>query len=178
MSRLIDETDNRYGMLAVIQQAGSDNHREMLWHCQCDCGERTIVRGSCLRSGHTSSCGCQRGAPLPYGIAAMRQVLVGYRNKAKIRGLEWKLTEEQFHELTQQPCHYCGTELSNLWTTRSRSGSYSYNGLDRKDSTKGYTPNNIVPCCAQCNLAKGRLNYQDFLNLCERVYRHRVEVSK
>ena len=57
-SAAIDLTGLRFGRLAVVSQAGRNRHREALWDCVCDCGERTIVRGGNLTSGHTSSCGC------------------------------------------------------------------------------------------------------------------------
>jgi hypothetical protein len=33
-------------------------------------------------------------------------------------------------------------------------GKYVYNGIDRLDNTKGYTIDNIVPCCYKCNVLK------------------------
>lgn len=32
---------------------------------------------------------------------------------------------------------------------------YTYNGVDRLDSSMGYTPDNCVPCCWECNNMKG-----------------------
>ena len=48
----------RFGRLNVIERAGRDKHNNALWICKCDCGNKTIVPGSRLRSGHTKSCGC------------------------------------------------------------------------------------------------------------------------
>lgn len=31
------------------------------WLCSCDCGHDVVVRASHLKSGHTASCGCQKG---------------------------------------------------------------------------------------------------------------------
>lgn len=53
----INEIGNRYGKLTVISPAESkDGH--MFWHCKCDCGNECDVRGSYLRKGITTSCGC------------------------------------------------------------------------------------------------------------------------
>ena len=52
----------KYGRLAVIsaaedQVSASGRHRTM-WECLCDCGNRVVVRGTCLTQGVTKSCGC------------------------------------------------------------------------------------------------------------------------
>lgn len=47
----------RFGRLVVLEES----HRlggKVYWRCQCDCGQKAIVRGDSLRSGLTRSCGC------------------------------------------------------------------------------------------------------------------------
>ncbi len=50
-----------FGMLIAIKPMGVDKHGRILWLCQCDCGKRTIARGSHLKNGNTQSCGCLIG---------------------------------------------------------------------------------------------------------------------
>src|SRR3990167_8701685 len=57
---------------------------------------------------------------------------------------QFDLTLEQFIEIRKNNCEYCEGPLSEY-------GS----GLDRSDNSKGYTLNNVVPCCKQCNWIKG-----------------------
>lgn len=47
--------------------------------------------------------------------------------------------------LLLQPCDYCKGSLSPTG-----------HGLDRKDSSKGYLVDNVVPCCVVCNRIKNR----------------------
>lgn len=55
----VDETDNRYGRLKVLELAGTKgSDRGMRWKCQCDCGNIIEVAGRDLRQGKTQSCGC------------------------------------------------------------------------------------------------------------------------
>lgn len=54
----INEVGNRYEKLVVLQRIGITTDREILWECQCDCGNKIITRGSSLRRGYTKSCGC------------------------------------------------------------------------------------------------------------------------
>jgi hypothetical protein len=54
-----DLTGRRFQRLKVIGFAGMRNQRSH-WACRCDCGNRTIVDGSKLKFGSTTSCGCRQ----------------------------------------------------------------------------------------------------------------------
>jgi 5-methylcytosine-specific restriction endonuclease McrA len=72
---------------------------------------------------------------------------------AKHRGKEWTLSKQLHEYLLRQPCYYCGGKLNPT-------GS----GLDRIDNTRGYHPDNVVPCCYDCNSIKGdRLTQEETL---------------
>ena len=64
MSKPINEIGNIYGHLQVIKRAEPKrdiNGKSIVeWICRCDCGKEISVRGTSLRSGHTTSCGCHR----------------------------------------------------------------------------------------------------------------------
>lgn len=57
---LIDLTGRRFGRLTVVSRVPDTN--PIKWHCRCDCGHFTDVLGWNLRSGKTTSCGCNRVA--------------------------------------------------------------------------------------------------------------------
>ena len=51
--------NQRFGKLVVLKDSGQRNHKkEILWLCQCDCGNQILVKTSHLTCDHTSSCGC------------------------------------------------------------------------------------------------------------------------
>lgn len=62
---MIGSTFNR---LTVVERAGVDGGRNVLWRCSCSCGGSAVVSGTHLRSGHSKSCGCivaeRKGKPL------------------------------------------------------------------------------------------------------------------
>jgi hypothetical protein len=60
MSKSIDITGKTFGRLSVLGIAGHASDGRLVWHCQCTCGHKTIVRGQFLIRGHTQSCGCLR----------------------------------------------------------------------------------------------------------------------
>lgn len=122
----------------------------------CDSEVRPSAGKLKVHSGKCKSC-TMKGKPL---ISSYTQLLV-----QKKRGLEVSLSYEQFIDLCQIPkCHYCGKEIKrNL-----KRGDAGYRGyaLDRKDNTQGYTVENSVPCCWNCNQTKNsRFTYEEFMEL-------------
>lgn len=55
-----DITGQRFDKLVVLKREGSTLNGVANQLCQCDCGKQVIVQGSNLRTGHTTSCGCNR----------------------------------------------------------------------------------------------------------------------
>lgn len=55
---LQDLTGQRFGRLTCIRDAGRNEHGEILWLCECDCGNQHVARGAALRYGSVKSCGC------------------------------------------------------------------------------------------------------------------------
>ena len=72
-----------------------------------------------------------------------------YRKNARLKNRVIELSDEEFTTLFQSPCFYCG-DCSVL------------NGVDRKDSSLGYTRNNVLPCCKACNVAKNKTPFSEF----------------
>ena len=71
---------------------------------------------------------------------------------AKSRGYEWTISFEEFKILNSQFCYYCDGILPKAG-----------HGLDRVDNNRGYTLNNVVPCCTMCNRMKSSLTMEEFL---------------
>lgn len=60
MSRIVDLTGQRFGLLIVEGQADERKHGQVTWLCRCDCGTNLTVLGANLRKGNTTACGCTR----------------------------------------------------------------------------------------------------------------------
>ena len=54
-------TGHRFGILTVIKDVGTNNGN-VLWACQCDCGEIAIYRATQLMCGKKTDCGCIKKA--------------------------------------------------------------------------------------------------------------------
>lgn len=57
-NRLIDLTGLKIGRLTVLGIAYRNKHRQIVWKCQCECGNIHYVIGQQLRLGKCLSCGC------------------------------------------------------------------------------------------------------------------------
>jgi len=173
MGRFINLANKRFGRLLVIRKAGKNKWGELTWITRCSCGRESEMVGNNLRRRQSRSCGyC---GPRPHknndGWSARTTWKTAYINGARRRNLEWRLTDEEFDALTQARCHYCNA-LPSLWKRTGRwrfTGGFSFNGIDRKDSQKGYVPDNVVSCCSMCNRMKGDISYQDFMDWIERI---------
>lgn len=54
-----DIKNQRFGKLIVKSIAGKDSDGHILWYCDCDCGNKNIIKmGKILRQGEALSCGC------------------------------------------------------------------------------------------------------------------------
>jgi hypothetical protein len=67
------------------------------------------------------------------------------KSSAKTRGIPCTLTFEQYALVATEHCYYCDDLLIGIHGT----------GLDRIDAQKGYTADNVIPCCFRCNRVKG-----------------------
>lgn len=163
----------RFGKLLVISVAPSSAYYTKtgklrttfsMWNCRCDCGTDCIVAGTSLKKGKTKSCGCKRRES-KYSLGmAFGEVYRRYRQGAKKRGIQFELTQEQFTQLILSPCWYTGRVPSN--TLQYNDGiPLTYNGIDRIDSSKGYTVENCVPCCYEINRAKSDMPQEAFLSM-------------
>lgn len=156
---MIDETGNRYGRLIVVAQAPSQNGAR--WKCRCDCGSVRVAQGTALRLGRVTSCGCAHR--LPKGEASRNALYKKYKRRATKMGVNWNLSVEQFDYLVSQDCFYCGqTPEREYHHTPAMNGAYVCNGIDRIDNDRGYTYDNLLPACWQCNRAKGTLSLAEF----------------
>ena len=54
--KLINISGMRFGRLVAIDP--DKTGKKVKWNCICDCGKKSKVDGSKLRSGETKSCGC------------------------------------------------------------------------------------------------------------------------
>lgn len=172
MTRLIDITGQTFGKLTALQHIRTDKIGA-IWRCKCACGKIVEVVGFHLRNGNTKSCGSRECNPrsLPLGEASFNTMYAQYKDGAKKRGYEFKLSRVEFNYIVQQDCAYCGEPPNHPWHAGSLlfNGVYLSNGIDRINNNIGYIPSNCTSCCKVCNKMKYTLTKEEFISHCRKV---------
>lgn len=148
MTKASDNTGLRFGRLVGVRRLANDANGRCIWLWHCDCGREVEKLATEVRGGHRKSCGCRQGKSrnkLDWPIRRLSSQWRTYRKNASDRGLVWNLSQAAFLNHISSPCRYCGDD---------RASAQMRGGIDRIDNTRGYEPDNCVPCCQTCNRAK------------------------
>ena len=185
-----DLTGRKFGRWTVLA-GGPTSVNPARWSCTCDCGETAEVLVASLSNGRSQSCGCYHrdqtsAANLkdPDTVARThlyRKTRVG----AAGRGLQFALTFDEWAAIVAGACYLCGDSPRERSIVTSRyqaqdrryTHSTSVNGVDRRDNSKGYTPDNCSPCCDICNRLKHAHALPVLLAHLEKIVRHQQRNS-
>jgi len=169
--KYLDIIGNEYGKLTVLEYIGyfRVNHLgrkyDSIRHyylCKCICGNLRKVDRSNLRTRHTTSCGCSSIKLQDSKERSFNAIYISYKSTAKRRNIEFLLKKDEAKILFLGNCYYCGCEPSNGVDKWKYSDVFIYSGIDRVNNKKGYTVDNCVPCCRNCNFAKREMSFYEF----------------
>jgi hypothetical protein len=97
-------------------------------------------------------------------FARVKKSYNNYKSRcADKRKLEFTLTPYEYQMLQNQPCYICGYKQTHV-------------GLDRIDSSKGYTTENTRPCCPPCNYMKCDMTLDAFMNHIDAIIKHNAKI--
>jgi hypothetical protein len=142
MTALIDITHQRFGRLTALSVAGRyAKDGQVQWLCRCDCGNTSTINGAILRSGHTRSCGCEKGF-FAHGHARRGGETGAYKS--------WKAMMARCNNPAHSRSRYYserGITVCERWFDFAN--FYADMGdrpkgksIDRIDNSKGYEPSN------------------------------------
>lgn len=162
---------DKFGSWTVKKYGGKFNsHRH--WFCVCQCGKGRSVREANLKSGHSTQCrGCSskgnRNRFSGYKQLSgdyWTTIIKGARQRGIDFDLDIKTAWEKFEEQS------CRCALSGVELVMDSLGSRQHTAsLDRIDSDKGYTSENIQWVHKELNRMKGALPQEEFVHLCQLV---------
>ena len=154
------------------------------WKFKCDCGNYKITNAAKVFMSNPTvrSCGCIK-------IIAWRKVVINnkkksdayiypikrtqksyyydYKSSAKKRNYSFDISFDLFMSLVTSNCFYCNSKPNKAVKMNFRGIIYPEficNGVDRKNNKKGYSIENCVPCCINCNRAKNTMDFIAFVD--------------
>lgn len=156
---------------------------EWLWECKCDCGNIFHCRENKLinrRGCHSCTnqltqkevWGVKKKGILHFGIK--NRLYKDYRAGATKRGKCFELSFDEFVSIMEKDCFYCGLKPQlhpyEIQYMQKKTDPWKHTGIDRIDSSRGYTIDNCVPCCSKCNYAKHEMTISEFKEYITFVY--------
>lgn len=58
MGNRVDIKGKRFGFWVAIEQGENNKYGQTQWLCECECGNKKLVTTNSLRTGNSTSCGC------------------------------------------------------------------------------------------------------------------------
>jgi hypothetical protein len=148
--------------------------------CICECGMEKEIKQQQLRNGTTKSCGCLRKEQ----ISKLNQFAQSqgsdspfWKGRGEISGSKWNAFKSNATKQNRQLKFDVTIEEGwNLFLKQNRRcalsnlelefGSNATASLDRIDSSKGYTLDNIQWVHKHINIMKWDLTQEEFIRLC------------
>ena len=168
-----DLLGKKFGKWTVLSKLGrSKTSRDILWLCRCECGKERPVKTYHLTKGYSSQCVDCGHLPTKYSEELPdciwnKIVLLARRRRIKV-----VITKHQAYQTFLKQKKLCAlTKLPICFPkngTEERHRSYTAS-LDRIDSKKGYTLNNIQWVHKHINVMKNVFTQSYFIELCHRV---------
>lgn len=155
-----------YGMLTILDQYSDKKH--IYFKCKCECGNiKEKIRKDAIIGprAETKSCGCylkENGNGWKGKYDARGYLLARARTRATERGMEFTITKEDI--VIPDKCPLLGIDIIPKAKDRTHSPS-----LDRIDSNKGYTPDNIWVVSSRANTLKNDATLQELELLVENL---------
>lgn len=85
-----DLTGQGFGKLVVVRPTNERKHGQVVWECQCDCGNLCYVRSQSLVKGSTKSCGCLSQVRDLTGMQFGELTVIGPTDQRKNKSMVWE----------------------------------------------------------------------------------------
>lgn len=159
-----------FEFITVINQTEKRTYSgNVIWEVKCCCGKslfwtkRQITR--------YKSCGCKRKKVWKGFGDISGEHFSRIRKNARDRKLEFKITVQDIWEIFIKQNKKCALTNVMLKFGNNRLGEETTASLDRIDSSKGYTIDNIQWLHKKVNFMKQQFVESEFVLWCEKVYK-------
>lgn len=164
----------RFGEWTVLAIEKENNtHRNTQYSCMCSCGRVSLVTRPNLKSGASTKC---HSCANPPNVIKDGEISGTFwcriKSGAKKRNIEFIVTKqfcEALFEKQQRQCSLSGLEIEFPSTNRAANAGEYTASLDRVDSSKPYTEQNVQWVHRSINLMKNALTQEKFIRYCQLV---------
>ena len=175
-----------FGSLTVIGPLQSMSRGRYKYQCRCSCGATQDMWSYNINRNKTCK-KCVSHYMKPPGEGSFRILFNKTKHSAQIRHIVVEITYNEFKTIVAGNCFYCDSPprdynpYINQQTGKLVLGRTAFmatrawikaNGIDRLDNSIGYTVENCVPCCAQCNTMKMDYTLDEFINHIYAITKH------
>lgn len=150
MSKKHDLSGRIFGFWSVKNESKTNKHRRKLWLCECRCGLIKFVCSGDLLSGRSKSCGkcgLTKGKEKSYNWSGYKKMPGRYWRtvigSAGSRKIDLKITKEEAYEILVRQNFKCAITKQPLCFNSKFNKLDGSASLDRIDSSKPYSLDNI-----------------------------------
>lgn len=141
MRRKINMIGRKFGKLTVIEECKErDKYNKIKYKCKCDCDNITIVLGSNLRRGNTTSCGCLSG-----GVTHGKRYTRLYNTYKLMKDRCYNKNNQAYKYYGKRGIKVCNEWLNDFMIFYDWAMSHGYNDnltIDRINVDGDYEPDN------------------------------------
>jgi hypothetical protein len=166
---IIDLTGQKFGALTVLYRDLDIKHKLAYWICRCDCGVIVSARGADVRNNKIKTCGCRMSIlskrnwqGVDYVPKTLWMTIV---NNARNRNIELLITQQFASDLLVKQNFKCSL-TGIILSTEIRKTTAS---LDRIDSLKGYTEDNVQWIHKDINMLKNKYSVEKLIEMCRLI---------
>lgn len=175
--------NNTYKVIGINVEKSRKNNKRVYYDVVCkNCGEKLTLRwDSIVADTKNAKCAkCKGNNIIPSTNSVTNVAYNRCKQNAISRGFNFSLSKEEFIKLSQKNCSYCGAKPIEVQSLKryNRTGVPIYmNGIDRIDSTKGYSIENCTACCETCNRMKLNYDINFFYTHVEKIYNYHKSLT-
>ena len=169
-----DVVGKKFGSITVMTPIEQKNKKCLYYLCKCDCGKETKKMASDLKE-KTTCWDCRNKLIAEKNWKGHGEISGEFwnrtKNSAKIRNYDFDVTIEQMWELfisQERKCALSGVEIKFV-RGRGKARKLTTASLDRIDSTKHYTLDNVQWVHKILNNLKMDLSEAEFISWCKLV---------
>jgi len=183
MIKLKDITGQRFGRLVVIEKCSKYPSGRAKWKLLCDCGKYAFAPYNNLNSGGVTSCGCYKketNFDMKWkGIGSLgMDHFNSIRRGAVSRNIDFIINLEYASALFDNQERRCALSGRAITLSSNRKRLKPTASLDRIDNNLGYVEGNVQWVHRDINIAKNKINNQEFIRLCGEVANNKKEARR